>query len=72
MNLTQSASKASPVIVKEQMVKALEDLPPDASIEDAMDRLYLLFKIEEGIQQADAGQTISQEEAEDRMKRWLK
>jgi hypothetical protein len=53
------------------MARALEDLPPDASIRDAVDRLHLLFKIEEGIRQADAGHAITQEEARDRVKRWL-
>ncbi len=56
---------------KEQMVKAIQELPDDASIEDAIERLYLLFKIERGIAQADAGQKVSQEEARKRMARWL-
>ncbi len=57
---------------KEQMIKAIQDLPPDATVEDAMERLYLLHKIQRGLGQADAGQKISQEEARQRMARWLK
>ena len=57
---------------KEQMLKAIEDLPPDATVEDAMERLYLLQKIERGVAQADAGQKVSQEEARKRMAQWLK
>ena len=56
---------------KEQMLKAIEDLPADATVEDAMERLYLLYKVERGIAQADAGQKVSQEEARIRMARWL-
>jgi hypothetical protein len=37
-----------------------------------MERLYLLDKIERGIQQADAGHKVSQEEARQRMARRLK
>ena len=33
---------------------------------------YLLDKIERGVKQADAGQLISQEEARQRMAKWLK
>ncbi len=60
------------MIVKEQVLKAVENLPQDASIEDAMERLYLLYKIERGLKQADAGQKVSQEEAKKRMREWLK
>jgi hypothetical protein len=46
---------------KERVLQALKDMPDDASIEDAMERLLFLAKIEKGIVQADAGQTISHE-----------
>ena len=58
--------------IKQQILKAIEELPDDASVEDAIDRLYLLYKIEKGIRQADRGELISQEEARQRMARWLK
>ena len=48
---------------KQQMLKAIEELPDDASVEDALERLYLLYKIERGVKQAEAGDLISQEEA---------
>ena len=57
---------------KEQMIKVIQELPEDATVEDAMERLYLLYKIERGIAQAEAGQKVSQEEARRRMAQWLK
>lgn len=57
---------------KQQILKAIERLPEDASIEDALERLYLLYKIERGLRQADDGELISQEEARQRMAKWLK
>ena len=57
---------------KHQMLKAIEELPDDANVEDALERLYLLYKIDRGIKQADAGELVSQEEARLRMARWLK
>ena len=60
------------MLTKEQMVKAIQELPEDASVDEAVDRLYLLEKIERGIAQADAGQTVSHEEALRRLSRWLK
>lgn len=57
---------------KQQILKAMEDLPDDASVEDAIDRLYLLYKIDKGIRQADRGELLSQDEARQRMAKWLK
>ena len=57
---------------KEQMIKLIQQLPEEATVEDAMERLYLLYKVERGMSQADAGQKVSQEEARRRMARWLK
>jgi predicted transcriptional regulator len=49
--------------VKERVMEAVRGLPDDATVEDAMERLYFLAKVEEGIRQADAGRTVSHEEA---------
>ena len=57
---------------KQQILKAMEELPDDAGVEDAMDRLYLLYKVERGLLQADRGELISQEEVRQRMAKWLK
>ena len=57
---------------KDKVLKAVQSLPDNASFEDAMDRLLLLAKIERGIQQADAGNTISHAKMKVKMKRWLK
>ena len=60
------------MLAKEQAIKAIKDLPQNASIEDAMEKLYLMFKIDRGIKQANAGQKMSQKEAKKRMEKWLK
>jgi predicted transcriptional regulator len=52
---------------KDRVLKAVRDLPEDASVEDAMERLYFLAKIEEGERQAEAGETVSHEEAKRRI-----
>jgi len=46
---------------KTEIVHAIQDLPDDATVEDAMERLYLLAKIERGLEQSD-GETIAHEE----------
>jgi predicted transcriptional regulator len=52
---------------KDRLIEAMQQLPPDTTIEQAMEQLYFLAKVQRGIQQADAGQTISHEEARRRL-----
>jgi predicted transcriptional regulator len=47
---------------KDLLRETAEKLPADASVEDAMERLFFLAKIERGLEQADAGKTLSHEE----------
>ncbi len=54
---------------KEKILEAVQKLPPDATIEDAMERLFFLAKVERGIAEADAGKTIPHEEAKQRLTR---
>lgn len=57
---------------REKVIQVIQDLPDDATVEDAMERLLLLAKIERGIQQADSGQTVAHAEVKERMAKWLK
>lgn len=57
---------------KEKIIKSLQDLPEKTTFEEAMERLYLLAKIEKGIKQADESECFSHEEAKEKMKKWLK
>ena len=65
-------AKGSDMDTKQQILKAIEELPENAKIEDALERLYLLYKVERGIEQADSRELITQEEARQRMAKWLK
>lgn len=56
---------------KEKILEAVNTLPDDAQIEDAMEKLYFLAKVEKGIEQADAGQTFPHEEVRQRVSKWL-
>ena len=42
--------------LKQKMVEAVEHLPDDATVEDAMERLYFLAKVERGLEQSEAGE----------------
>jgi predicted transcriptional regulator len=52
--------------VKEEIIRLVQDLPEDATVEDAIERLYFLAKIERGLEQSEAGNTISHDEIKSR------
>ncbi len=52
---------------KQQLLEALQDLPDDVTIEQAMERLYFLAKLERGLAQADAGEMIQHDEVRRRL-----
>jgi ribosomal protein S20 len=56
---------------KEEVRDLLEKLPESASFDDIQYHIYVRQKIQKGLDAADKGQVISQEEAERRMARWL-
>jgi predicted transcriptional regulator len=47
---------------KDRAIQALQALPEHATIEDAIERLCFIAKIEEGLRQSEAGQLVSHEE----------
>jgi predicted transcriptional regulator len=48
---------------KQKILEAVERLPDDATLEDAIERLCFLSKVEEGVRQSDAGETVPHQEA---------
>ena len=52
---------------KDLLRETIDKLPAEASVEEAMERLYFLSKIERGIQQAEAGKTIPHDEVRRRL-----
>ncbi len=54
---------------KQKVLEAIEKLPADATLEDAIERLVLLAKIERGLAQLDAGQGVDHIEAKRRLLR---
>ena len=51
---------------KQRALEAIRALPDGATIEDAIERLCFIAKIEEGLQQSRTGQVTSHEEVKKR------
>ena len=55
---------------KEEVRKLLDQLPEDSSYEDIQYHIYVREKIQRGLEDLEAGRTLTQEEVEQRMARW--
>ena len=62
--------------IKDEIVRLMQDLPDEATeeetINEAMDRLYLLYRVLRGDKQIAEGEGIPHEEVRQRMLEWRK
>jgi hypothetical protein len=58
--------------VKQLVLQAVSELPDDADIDDVLDRILFVHKVQRGIEQLDAGQTHTIDEVRQRMAKWLR
>jgi predicted transcriptional regulator len=56
---------------KEQVQEILGTLPDDASLEDIQYHIYVRQKIQQGMDDVDAGRVISHEDVQRRLAKWL-
>lgn len=56
---------------KDAVVEMIRRMPEDVTVSEIMEELYVRRKIEEGLQQLDAGQGIPHEEVKRRLAKWL-
>ena len=54
-------------LTRDGIIVALREMPSDATLDDAIERLVFLAKIEAGLSELDAGKGISHEEAKRRL-----
>ncbi len=57
--------------IKEEVSSLIERLPDDCTIEDVQYQLYFIEKVRKGLQTADAGNALTQEQTEQRLGKWL-
>ena len=52
---------------RDRILEALQDLPADATMDDAIERLVFLAKIDAGLAELDAGEAIPHAEVKQRL-----
>ncbi|MHB8377340.1 MAG: hypothetical protein ACYDEB_10355 [Dehalococcoidia bacterium] len=56
---------------KQEAMELIERLPEEVSLETILAELHFKAKVLRGLEQADRGQVVSQEEAMRRLSKWL-
>jgi len=56
---------------KEEVESLLDKLPDNCSLEDIQYHLYVIEKVRHGLEAADTMGTVTQEEAEGQLNKWL-
>ncbi|OFY64670.1 MAG: hypothetical protein A3H98_13305 [Bacteroidetes bacterium RIFCSPLOWO2_02_FULL_36_8] len=59
------------MLTKGKLLKTIKDLPDKFSLDELMDRIVLLQKIDFGMEQSQKGQTKSTEQSKEKLKKWL-
>jgi predicted transcriptional regulator len=57
--------------VKQEIIKLIQSLPDEATLDDIMAELYFKSQVDAGLKELDEGKGISHEEVEKRLSKWL-
>jgi len=60
------------MITKKQLVLTLEQFPDEFTLEELIDKVILLDKIERGNQQSEKNEVLNEAELENEMQKWFK
>ena len=60
------------MLVKKQVMKTLKEMPDEFSMDEAIDKLIVLNKIEKARNEIKEGKGLSTKEAEKKLQKWLK
>ena len=52
---------------KDRILKAVEELPDDVTLDEAIEKLCFLAKVERGLKQANEGETVPHNEVKERL-----
>lgn len=60
------------MISKKKLLQSIKDLPENFSLDELLDRIVFLQKVETGLEQSANGKTVSTSQAKAKLKKWLK
>jgi len=59
------------MLTKEKIISGIQRLPDSVTIDEIIDQIVLLEKIEKGIDQANMNQVLTEDELDAKVSKWL-
>jgi hypothetical protein len=59
------------MLTREKLIETIRQLPEHFSVDEVIDRIFLLEKIETGLHQSVTGQVTPDEELDKKLPKWL-
>jgi len=56
---------------KDKIISSIKNLPDSVTIDEILDQIMLVEKIEKGIEQSNKNQVVSDDELDKRLGKWL-
>jgi hypothetical protein len=60
------------MLTKKQVLKSIREMPDEFPVDDAIERLMLLHKIQKGSAEIKEGKGLTTSQAKKKLKKWLK
>ena len=60
------------MLTKEKIKKSIDTLPDNLTIDQVIDKIIMLDKIEQGLADVENGNVFTTEEIKDKLNKWLK
>lgn len=58
-------------ITKEKLIKHIDDFPDEITIEEVIERLIFIEKLEERLQESDKNEIINEEHLKNEIQKWF-
>jgi predicted transcriptional regulator len=60
------------MLTKAKIKKSIDSLPDNMTVDQVIDRIILLDKVEQGLKDVEEGKVFTTEEAKAKLNKWLK
>ena len=60
------------MLTKQTVIKSIEKLPSNFTIDELLDKLIFIEKVNEGLKQSKEGTSLSKKDSEKKLSKWLK
>jgi hypothetical protein len=60
------------MLTKENVIKTVSNLPDNFSLDELIDRLIFIEKVQKGLEESLAGKVVTKDVAKKRLSKWLK